>query len=56
VIRYLLRCAAIEVSWAWTAAGYFIRPYDTLADRRRWRWQPAARCGGVLVLPEEPRA
>ena len=25
--------------------GYWIRPYDMLADRRRWRWQPRKRCG-----------
>jgi len=25
--------------------GYWIRPFDMLADRRRWRWQPTAPCG-----------
>lgn len=32
-------------------AGYWMRPYDMLADRRRWRWQPRTRCqfsGGRL--------
>jgi len=31
--------------WAAQSAGYWIRPYDMLADRRRWRWQPRQRCG-----------
>lgn len=25
--------------------GYAVRPYDQLADTRRWRWQPAAQFG-----------
>lgn len=32
-------------------ASYRVRPYDMLADRRRWFWQPRTRCAGVLVLP-----
>lgn len=28
-----------------TAAGYVIRPYDPVGDRRRWRWQRRAQCG-----------
>lgn len=51
--RYLLRLAAAEVSWAAVRLGYAVRPYDSLADARRWRWQPPLRCGGVLVLPED---
>jgi hypothetical protein len=27
------------------AAGYWIRPYDLVADRRHWRWQHPAPCG-----------
>lgn len=27
------------------ALGYWMRPYDMLADRRRWRWQRPAACG-----------
>jgi len=27
------------------SAGYAIRPYDMLADRRRWFWQPRQPCG-----------
>lgn len=56
MIRWLARRAWIEVSWAAVRLGYAVRPYDALADARRWAWQPATRCGGVLILPEEPRA
>jgi len=41
VIRYWLARAR----WAIQRVGYWIRPYDTLADRRRWCWQPRTRCG-----------
>ena len=30
------------------AAGYWIRPYDQIGDRRRWRWQNSAPCGRQL--------
>ncbi len=30
--------------WWAVRIGYSIRPYDLLADRRRWFWQPATRC------------
>ncbi len=40
-----LRFVRANVVWAWQSLGYVIRPYDMLADRRRWRWQPAQRCG-----------
>jgi hypothetical protein len=33
--------------WRWRAFGYVLRPYDMLADRRRWWWQPRERCGLV---------
>lgn len=33
--------------WA-TSLGYMIRPYDMLADRRRWFWQPRTPCGSSL--------
>lgn len=33
-------------------AGYWVRPYDMLADRRRWFWQKQQRCG----LPPMPGA
>ena len=31
--------------WAIQRADYVVRPYDTLADARRWLWQPRQRCG-----------
>ncbi len=35
---WLPRQAAINIS-------YWIRPYDMLADARRWRWQKRQPCG-----------
>jgi len=46
------RLAAYAV-WVFQTAGYWIRPYDMIADRRRWFWQPRQRCGGVIYLPAE---
>jgi hypothetical protein len=40
--------------WAWWR--YWIRPFDSLADRRRWRWQPRQPCGLGGVSPETARA
>lgn len=37
IVRADLRYAAQSI-------GYWIRPYDMLADRRRWRWQPPTCC------------
>lgn len=34
-----------EAAWLAQSVGYWIRPYDMLADRRRWRWQKPQRCG-----------
>lgn len=31
--------------WAWYHISYLLRPYDMLADRRRWLWQPRQQCG-----------
>jgi hypothetical protein len=31
-------------SWGWWLS-YTVRPYDMLADRRRWFWQPRTPCG-----------
>lgn len=38
---------AVKAYTVWLAhrAGYVIRPYDMLADRRRWFWQSGQRCG-----------
>jgi hypothetical protein len=33
------------LKWAFHRVGYVVRPYDMLADRRRWFWQPWQRCG-----------
>jgi hypothetical protein len=33
------------VVWAIGRLGYLLRPYDMVADKRRWFWQPRARCG-----------
>jgi hypothetical protein len=37
--------AWLWLRWALRRIGYMIRPYDMLADRRRWFWQPRTRCG-----------
>lgn len=36
----------------WTRWRYWIRPFDSLADRRRWKWQPRQPCGLDGVSPE----
>jgi hypothetical protein len=46
---YPVRVVAAEIAYAATTFGYWIRPYDMLADRRRWRWQPQQRCGFTEV-------
>lgn len=42
--------------WAARRVGYWFRPYDMLADARRWRWQPRQRCqfaqGGYVKGPD----
>ncbi|AGL13851.1 hypothetical protein [Actinoplanes sp. N902-109] len=35
----------VRLKWALVRAGYVVRPYDMLADRRRWFWQSRQRCG-----------
>lgn len=32
------------IVWAAGRVGYRVRPFDMLADRRRWFWQPRERC------------
>lgn len=44
-VRYLIRVAWAVVRWLAESAGYWIRPYDMLADARRWRWQRRQRSG-----------
>jgi hypothetical protein len=41
----MVRWLFAELVYAAQRVGYWVRPYDMLADRRRWRWQPAQRCG-----------
>ena len=33
----------------WPSAVYAVRPYDPLADVRRWRWQRGYRCRHAVV-------
>ena len=42
-----LRCLPETVEW-------WLRPYDFVADTRRWRWQQPAPCG--RMLPPDLRA
>ena len=39
-----------------TWLGYVVRPYDAVADARRWRWQPPAPCGRVIAAGMSPEA
>lgn len=34
-----------RLRYVWWRVVYWVRPFDMLADRRRWRWQPAQGCG-----------
>lgn len=43
-LPWALRVTLVEVRWWIESAGYWIRPYDMLADARRWRWRPRQRC------------
>lgn len=36
----------------WMRWRYWIRPFDSLAGRRRWKWQPRQPCGLGGVSPE----
>jgi hypothetical protein len=35
----------VLIYYMWVRAWYWVRPYDMLADRRRWFWQRPTRCG-----------
>lgn len=48
LMRYLFAVLAVEVRHAAVMVGYWFRPYDMVADRRRWRWQSRALCGYQL--------
>lgn len=41
-----------NASWAFHRVGYWIRPFDMLADSRRWCWQPRQRCGFPTGTPQ----
>jgi hypothetical protein len=36
--------------------GYWVRPFDMIADRRRWRWQRPAPCGRRTWADASPEA
>lgn len=38
----------------WTRLSYWLRPYDAIADRRRWRWQRSSGCFHLVLPDEEP--
>jgi predicted DCC family thiol-disulfide oxidoreductase YuxK len=42
-----------EVAYVVQSLGYWIRPYDMLADRRRWRWQRRTPCARQVLTEEE---
>lgn len=39
-----------------TRLGYWLRPFDMIADRRRWRWQGRTRCGRQVWADAPPEA
>jgi hypothetical protein len=39
----------VYLRWAVESIGYRIRPYDMVADRRRWCWQPRTPCSRMLM-------
>jgi hypothetical protein len=41
-----------HVLWWLVMLGYKIRPYDMIADRRRWFWQRRALCQFLGGWPE----
>jgi len=53
-----LRWWCAWLRWAAQTAGYAVRPYDMLADARRWRWRRPAPCGRAwwAELPPHARA
>lgn len=34
-----------RIKFLYWLAAYAVRPYDVIADRRRWFWQPRTPCG-----------
>lgn len=50
-VLLFLEDAYLWLRWAARRVGYWLRPYDMLADRRRWFWQPRQRCGLPVDTP-----
>ena len=40
------------IKWAIGRVGYAVRPYDMLADSRRWFWQPRTPCHSVVAAAQ----
>lgn len=47
--------AAVHIWYGLASVGYLIRPYDMLADRRRWRWQPCHKCQHLTITVQPER-
>ena len=43
------------VKSVWWQFAYWIRPYDMLADQRRWFWQPGQPCQFQQPYPSRDR-
>lgn len=54
MMRYLRLLCALAY-WSVVEVGYWVRPYDMLADRRRWRWQPAQYGAARPPAPPVPQ-
>jgi hypothetical protein len=52
LVRLPVRSWWAEARYRAEQIGYVIRPYDQVADARRWRWQRATRCGLGGLDPE----
>lgn len=50
MIRHRLPYPVRWLAYLASQAGYWVRPYDQIADRRRWRWQRPAPCGYQVGL------
>jgi hypothetical protein len=52
---WLLRRLLAEVRFWLGRLGYWVRPFDMLADRRRWRWQSATPCWYAVLCRDGQR-
>lgn len=48
-LRARVRWAIVCIRWALAVAAYRVRPFDAVADRRRWAWQKPQRCLSYLM-------